>query len=345
MLNTPEIFRLTKDFQLGPNDPKLDKQLDNFNAYGVFVQNNTAQWLYLPDVGIFIPPNGVGSIPLGGTQKASAYFSAPPGVVQPGGNAQQRALLFFVAWPVAFSVTVAPTQLQSVTQLERFTKATLPAAGSTGRLVLLTDYDRSVWKDTGTSFVSLEAERFNVKQFGALGDGVTLDDAAFAAAIAALPTAGGVIVCPPGVYQLSAQLDLRGKFGVTLEGTSSGESGGALVPAVLRFTQAGAGACINLQSSGGVTIRNLMIQWTNAAFTGRVIDARGGIFSGSDCSRVLVEDCVITHSGGAGIPAACLDLNKCIISTIRRVAFETTVATTHIFGAAVGGYSDRKSVV
>ncbi len=45
----------------------------------------------------------------------------------------------------------------------------------------------------------------NVMTYGAVGDGVTNDIDAFAAAVAAQPT-GGVVYIPPGKYLLSSQL-------------------------------------------------------------------------------------------------------------------------------------------
>ena len=51
----------------------------------------------------------------------------------------------------------------------------------------------------------------NVKEFGAAGDGTTLDTAAIQAAI----DAGGMVYCPPGVY-LSGTLYLRSNGGLEL---------------------------------------------------------------------------------------------------------------------------------
>ena len=46
---------------------------------------------------------------------------------------------------------------------------------------------------------------YNVRDFGALGDGVTDDQPAFAAAVAAMPTPyGGMIHVPPGTYLLNS---------------------------------------------------------------------------------------------------------------------------------------------
>jgi hypothetical protein len=59
------------------------------------------------------------------------------------------------------------------------------------------------------SFGSLTANVegvFNVKNFGARGDGVTVDDAAFQLWLAALSVNGGTGYIPPGIYRLTKQL-------------------------------------------------------------------------------------------------------------------------------------------
>lgn len=52
-------------------------------------------------------------------------------------------------------------------------------------------------------------EVFNVKDFGALGDGLTNDSAAFTAAIAAVPDTGGTVFVPPGTYKINLLINRR----------------------------------------------------------------------------------------------------------------------------------------
>ena len=49
------------------------------------------------------------------------------------------------------------------------------AAESTGRLRRLSDYDRGLWLETEDQWVSLRGEVFDVRAYGAVGDGVTDD--------------------------------------------------------------------------------------------------------------------------------------------------------------------------
>ena len=64
----------------------------------------------------------------------------------------------------------------------------------------------------------------SVKDFGAVGDGVTDDTAAFAAAIAALPAEGGTVFVPNANYRINLSIT---KSGVTLQGETNSRHRGA----------------------------------------------------------------------------------------------------------------------
>lgn len=60
---------------------------------------------------------------------------------------------------------------------------------------------------------------FNVKSYGAVGDGVTADDAAIAAARdAAIAAGGGVVFFPPGQYRMTATFNVNAATGVVFRG-------------------------------------------------------------------------------------------------------------------------------
>ena len=63
----------------------------------------------------------------------------------------------------------------------------------------------------------------NVKEFGAVGDGIVDDAAAINNAIASL-TSGGVVLFPSGYYCIKSQITLTGKHGLTLRGVGHGEN-------------------------------------------------------------------------------------------------------------------------
>jgi hypothetical protein len=55
-----------------------------------------------------------------------------------------------------------------------------------------------------TTILSKGGTVVNVKDYGAVGDGSTPDDAAFAAAVAAAHAADDVLIIPDGVYAISS---------------------------------------------------------------------------------------------------------------------------------------------
>ncbi|MBM2886673.1 hypothetical protein JFK97_19975 [Chromobacterium phragmitis] len=61
----------------------------------------------------------------------------------------------------------------------------------------------------------------SVKQFGAVGDGVTDDTAAIRAAIASLATSGGIVLIPRGTYLVSSAIQTYSNITIKGEGDSS----------------------------------------------------------------------------------------------------------------------------
>jgi hypothetical protein len=130
----------------------------------------------------------------------------------------------------------------------------------------------------------------SVVDFGAVGDGVTDDSAAFNAASEAV-VAGGQILIPPGTYQLSSQWTLSNPsferisvwaFGVTIK--TAGEISG------LRLTGGGS-AC-------GVTVHGLHVDHRGNSDAIAGIDVFGATNARlNDCTVV----CSGTRSGYAGI--------------------------------------------
>jgi hypothetical protein len=118
---------------------------------------------------------------------------------------QRRYLLPCVILSIVTQVTGAEeVVLNSVPQ------ANLPAAGIAGRLSNVSDASRGAWLDTGSNWTSVSAEIFNVKQFGAKGDGVTDDIGAILAAVSSADArGGGVVLFPPGRYLVSGAIPMR----------------------------------------------------------------------------------------------------------------------------------------
>lgn len=109
-------------------------------------------------------------------------------------------------------------------------------------------------------------EVVSVKDFGAVGDGVTNDTVAIQSAIDAIPASGGAVFLPAGVYNLTATLTITNKA-ITLHGEGAGVS-------ILKWTSlvtAGISATFN-NIVTTLHMRNLSLR-TNVANGGTAVSA------------------------------------------------------------------------
>jgi hypothetical protein len=83
------------------------------------------------------------------------------------------------------------------------------------------DLTSSRWRVIGGTGGGGTAVWFNVRDYGALGDGTTDDTAACAAATAAAEVAGGVVYFPPGTYKVSGLTIAASKVEFRGDGTAS----------------------------------------------------------------------------------------------------------------------------
>jgi parallel beta-helix repeat protein len=98
---------------------------------------------------------------------------------------------------------------------------------------------------------------FNVKGYGAVGDGMADDTAAIQAAIDAVPAGGGVVAFPPGTYR-TGNVTITDKTGLTVNGFG----------ATIQLTGTAApGAHIGIQLIG--TIEDLLVE--NLSFMGDAV--------------------------------------------------------------------------
>ena len=107
-----------------------------------------------------------------------------------------------------------------------------------GRIRRLVDDDRGIWLDTGEGWTSLGGHVFDVRAFGARGDGETDDWTAFQTALEAMTSPlledsttpyGRTLIVPPGRYRLAQSLVLN--RAVRLVGTGAGQFGDAILVA------------------------------------------------------------------------------------------------------------------
>jgi hypothetical protein len=133
-------------------------------------------------------------------------------------------------------------------------------------------------------------ESVSVKDFGAVGDGVTDDTAAIAAAIAYMGSTGTSVHVPPGTY-------LTDPFVINAQtyATQAGFIGSDRERCVFLRRTAGAGAFVTIGAASG-TVYQSGVGWSDITIDGGA-NTNGDAFVGYDIVRSSFDDC--RFKGGA----------------------------------------------
>lgn len=133
-------------------------------------------------------------------------------------------------------------------------------------------------------------------------DGATLSTAkaTIQAALAALGGPGRIQL-GYGTFSTPDVIDVSARVGVQICGVG-GVTAGATPPTSIIYTGTGAQA-INAQSSVGFRLRDVMVLYSNAAFTGVVVDFRQAA-GGMGTALPAIEDCYIGGAQGQATAAA-----------------------------------------
>jgi hypothetical protein len=148
----------------------------------------------------------------------------------------------------------------------------------------------------------------------------TDDTARIARAIAALSPNGGKLRLGPGGLTATS-IDFHGRRSIILEGEGAPSSGSGVSTNLLMTTGAGQARAIDARDTVGCAITDVGIQYTNAAFNGKVLDVSGG--GGATLPIRFLFDRSSIHSGGAGVngASALISLSGGHSHTIRGSAF------------------------
>ena len=146
-------------------------------------------------------------------------------------------------------------------------------------------------------------ESVSVKDFGAVGDGVTDDTGAIQAAIDRFSTVGGVLLFPVGVYKVTQTLNVNKPL--FLEGAGSGSVYQPTQAPATKIVWAGAvaGTVVNFGGFGatfsGGGISALMIDGSaTASICLYIMDCQRGLFRGVTLTGASVDALYFTNTAG-----------------------------------------------
>lgn len=142
---------------------------------------------------------------------------------------------------------------------------------------------------TKVTYAMIDGASVNVLDYGATGDGTTDDAAAIQAAIDSLPSTGGEVFIPSGIYLFSSTINVNKP--ILLNGTGSGAINNSNVGSVLLKSAALNGTGINVTAAGS-NLKNLTLQ-------GVAGNGGDGIVIAS--YRIVIEDVSVFAMGRDGV--------------------------------------------
>jgi len=205
---------------------------------------------------------------------------------------------------------------QTITGTKTFSNATIQSGNASGATALATG------STTARTLEKRFADIYNVKDFGAVGDGTTNDQVAFQAAInAALAAGGGTIYIPKGIYNFpntstAAKLD-PGIGNLTFKGDGYTSS-------ILKYWE-GTGSdqqgnlfsnITNNPAKGALIFQDLQIQGSLGTRTGR----HGNPMWLDYYSEVLINSCKFYNIAGTAMDLHYCGSFKCIDSHFENIA-------------------------
>jgi parallel beta-helix repeat protein len=284
------------------------------------------------------------------TANANTFYAGP----QSGGAGVPTMRSIVTADVQGVAVVDSPTAPQTITGQTlnlvsaptNFDAASPIVANSTLHVVGAVKAD-STLNVTGDAYFKSGRPWFDVRAFGATGNGSTNDSTNVQAAITAAAVNGGIVFFPPGTYKCNITVP----NGVTLLGAGFGwcAPGITPIPSTLKSASGtGATAVVTITLSGGGTeasrIQGLLIQGNNTGTS----DVGLLIPNATGNGTVEVIDTAFANFGQQAIlqngPGGHLVMNMCIVegalsdktSAIRRGAIEIHASNAQLTNVEVG---------
>lgn len=199
----------------------------------------------------------------------------------------------------------------------------------------------------GYSPVAKSTLVYNVKDYGATGDGVADDYAAFATTVSALPANGGILFVPPGNFLLRSNLALPKNITVLGCGTAVNRFSSNTIPAaasLLTFTNPNSyGVTI---STNAAEIHSLQLYFTNSSLpsAGALITVVTNSSSTNGQCRFVLSN-VGVDGGYRGIDIQCGDGWRIHGCNIERWSGLDGIRINNVLASDYGDWSISDTVV
>jgi hypothetical protein len=169
------------------------------------------------------------------------------------------------------------------------------------------------------SITSKLQERLSVLDFGCDTTGATDDSTCFANTVAALPSSGGIIYIPAGVYKVTTFPSLVNKSNISFIG-AGGVTAGAGGATEIVIAATGSGNFISAASSTHIVFEGIQFVAPSSGFTGYLM-AFGT--NTSNAAFIRIRDCSFfgSGSGSATYIASGINMDKTIEWSIERSVF------------------------
>lgn len=179
---------------------------------------------------------------------------------------------------------------------------------------------------------------FNVKDYGASGNGVTDDTAAVSSAVsAAISAGGGTVAFPSGSYKLSSTLNLVGSSGITLLGSTGKGSGNTYISFAMSDSSTG----IDARGSKGLSLLNITVCYSSTTYSGYLIDLSANGSTASEQFSMI--DGTLRQTGSTSTAKAFLYLDGLVGAYLQNIALFG--ANNLLIGANPSGSSTPSSQV
>jgi len=215
----------------------------------------------------------------------------------------------------------------------KFTTSQLNSSGAVDASQVT--YDPPFTGSVATNVEDKLAQTVSVKDFGAVGDGITDDTTAIQNAIDSLPASkGGRIYFPQGIYAISSTIDISNMFSVSLYGDAgSANTFQGNTSVQWRWTgTAGSGPVLDMTGANACEVANISFYAINDAFDGTVINLDNGA---SNPSGNYIQGCVFLGDTALSAISEMIKLSTALVTTIERCFFRYGQYQIRSSGASV----------